>query len=293
MTFEHPEEPVEAVMLPQAVDKAIEVSKAHKIELDDFADLYKSSLIAADKHEVDRLRQIFIADLKTTHEQNIFKQSKIFEAIIFDQGVEAGWFGENANLVRTSSFDDWKNGVDAVVEYDQQGTISQMAMSIDVTFSHNVRKKMDRIMTEISHGKMGEVRYFVSEFSNIRGELSKLPRFIVGADIDTVRELTNLWVEETDESKEALAKHPVQFEFFAELIKQCEYFAGFALKKAQANEATDSDLAQKQRGISITYERIQRLLGEKLAEKQSKIGKDENVRDSFMADLENNLRSSE
>ena len=83
MTFEHPEEKVDIVMLPQAVDKAIELSNGHKIELDDFDDLYKSSIIAADKHEVERLRKIFLGNLKTTHEQNIFKQAKIFEAIIF------------------------------------------------------------------------------------------------------------------------------------------------------------------------------------------------------------------
>ncbi len=82
-----------------------------------------------------------------------------------------------------------------------------------------LKKKFNCIKKEIEEGKLARIKYFVSEHMNIRGELKKVPRLVIGADRETVKELGELWI---NRDNKALEKHPIQFTLLKEILLQCE-----------------------------------------------------------------------
>ena len=97
-------------------------------------------------------------------------------------------------------------------------------------------QKIERIKKEILGGKLTTIKYFYSEDSNIRGQLMKVPRVLIGADIATVKELAALWLKtkkpkdnlEARQGLQALASHRIQFQILEEIKAQLEYFIEFA-----------------------------------------------------------------
>jgi len=272
--FERPsqkEARVEFVKMPQALEKAKEVLTRNQIQMAGFSDLYGEEVIKNDADELKNRESNFSGGkIPETHEYVNKNLATIFEAIIFDQGENAGWFGENASLIATSKYDDVINGVDLIVEWKENLGVSRMEASIDVTFNHDVQKKISHIKKSIIDGDLGKIKYFKSKVSDMRGELSKVPRIILGADVDTVRELTNEW---TNGGGQKLAKHPVQFQFFDEAISQCHYFAAFAEKNGQPR-------------IADAYMDLLRVLEFQYAKKNQKLGEDKKVRDAFYKDTQ-------
>jgi hypothetical protein len=268
--FENPDEKVEFVKLPEALAKARALLGEYKIDEKSFIDLYDRASLIEDLKYVQKLKAEFSLQGKKDYEIVNDNLAEVFEAIIFDEGESANWFGENAALVKTSDYDDLKNGVDAVVEYDQEEGVSRMAMAIDVTFNHDLQKKIDGIKRRIVAGDLATVKYFVSEVSSMRGEISKIPHVIVGADVDTVRELTNMWAAG---DRSGMEKHPVQFQFLEEFLSQCVYFADFARKNNQED-------------VAKAYDSIKKTIAGIKKNKEDKIGADKGTRDSFMNDFQ-------
>ncbi|HMP67699.1 MAG TPA: hypothetical protein PKA60_03045 [Candidatus Paceibacterota bacterium] len=267
--FEDQTKKVDVVKMPQALEKAKEIMAEYKIDPESFSDLYNPSSVNDDKKYVAEMKIKF--DLQNTEQYEVINNqlAEIFEAIIFDEGESANWFGDNSFLIKTSDYDDIKNGVDMVVEYDEDEGVSRIAAAIDVTFSHLVGKKIDRIKNDILSGNLGQIKYFTSEVSNMRGELKKIPRIIIGADVDSVRGLANDWVEK---KSDYFAKHPIQFQIFEQAIFQCEYFAKFAAENGQEE-------------IAIAYEKMKEVLERNRDNRESDIGNDPKIRDSFMTDF--------
>lgn len=269
--FERPDDKVEFVKMPQALEKANKILAEYKIKMSDFSDLYGEEVISADMSELKQRESNFSdGRVPEIHERVNKELATIFEAMIFDQGESSNWFGENAFLISTSEYDDVVNGVDLVVEWDQDSGVSRMAAGIDVTFNHNVQKKINAIQRSILNGDLGRIKYFKSEVSNIRGEVSEVPRIILGADVDTVRELTNEWA---DNNNDRLAEHPVQFQFFDEAISQCNYFIEFAERNNQPR-------------IADAYKDLLRVLDFQYRNKIKTLGNDPKVRDSFYRDTQ-------
>jgi len=269
--FERPDDKVEFVKMPRALEKANKILAEYKIKMSDFSDLYGEEVISADMSELKQRESNFSdGRVPEIHERVNKELATIFEAMIFDQGESSNWFGENAFLISTSEYDDVVNGVDLVVEWDQDSGVSRMAAGIDVTFNHNVQKKINAIQRSILNGDLGRIKYFKSEVSNIRGEVSEVPRIILGADVDTVRELTNEWA---DNNNDRLAEHPVQFQFFDEAISQCNYFIEFAERNNQPR-------------IANAYKDLLRVLDFQYRNKIKTLGNDPKVRDSFYRDTQ-------
>ena len=90
-----------------------------------------------------------------------------------------------------------------------------MALAIDETFSHDVDEKFKRIKEEIKRGELTQIKYFISERLNIRGELSKIPRVVIGIDAKQQKEIGELWLEKNNKD---LAKHSTQFIILEEIL---------------------------------------------------------------------------
>lgn len=216
----------EKLTLEQINKKAEEILQEDTINPDDFIDLYGKDNIREDKEYVRKMENTFKVD--SPEQLEINKLATIFEAIIYEHTELSNWFGPDAFTIKSSRYDDIKNGVDSIVEFRESDyAASYLALAIDVTFSADVEKKFERIKKEIEEGELSKIKYFVSEHMNVRGELAKIPRVVIGAESKTVKNLAELWIEEKNKD---LGIHPIQFQVLEEAITQLETFKHYAEK---------------------------------------------------------------
>jgi hypothetical protein len=207
--------------------KARETLASEAIDIETFVDLYGEDNVARDQTYVERMEREF-KRTKTSEQAEFGELAAVFEAIILEQTELNEWLGPDTDTIKTSRYDDIKNGVDSIAEIrETESAASYLALAIDVTFNADTRRKLDRIQKEIETGELARVKYFASEHMNIRGELSRMPRVVIGADKETVKELSRLWLER--DNKE-LAKHWIQFQIIEEVLMQLKIFRRYARK---------------------------------------------------------------
>jgi hypothetical protein len=201
--------------------RAQKILEENEIKPEAFEGLYSSSGIKSDVNEVARLERKFDGDPMAKMYGNIL------EAITCEHGELSDWFGPNAQIIKTSRYDDYINKIDMVVETKSENeSFSNLALGIDVTFgSYDLHKKFGDIQKKIDAGTLGEVKYFHSDRQHIHGRLQKVPQVVVGVEIDRVKELGQLWMQQ---EKKKLAIHPVQVTLLKEAREQLEVFASYA-----------------------------------------------------------------
>lgn len=238
----------------------------HGVRMDDFTDLYGEKNVRTHKDYVDRhIREFEHSDGK--------RIATIFEAVFLEHGEQSNWFGDKAEVIKTSVYDDIKNGVDTVLEIvENDNTAAHLALGIDVTFSNQIGGKLERIRSEIEGGTLAEIKYFKSDRLGIRGEMKQVPRLVIGVDIKTVDELARLWDEN---KKSALATHPIQLQIIEEIIIQLETFADYAERIGRSN-------------LTEIYDRALRIAKNIYTDRKSQIT-DPGTRDHGFHNLKNRL----
>lgn len=119
------------------------------------------------------------------------KRSDALEIIIADQIETGDWFGGEALFFRTTEFDDYFNGVDAVVEFENNNH-GYIALAIDSTSKtelHTLAPKIDRNISKILTNRV-EVKYFQSP---------RLDNPYVGSLTDTVPVVIGLESQNTND----------------------------------------------------------------------------------------------
>jgi len=231
------------LMIEGAVKKTEKILKNAIKETDFVGEVYSKEEVDNDLNYVQKEEESFNEGIMDSEDKRTLEFSRIFEAIIYDQGELANWFGENGATIKSSRFDDIKNGVDLIVEFsgDEEET-SHLALAVDVTFSDNIQKKLDNIKREIEHGKLTNIKYFQSDKLGFKGEKRDIPKTVVGADVKTLNKVMDLWVNE-DEKR--LAEHPIQFIILDEIMAQLEKFREYAqaMKKSNIVEKYDKAIA--------------------------------------------------
>jgi hypothetical protein len=208
--FDHP-------ALKAALPEALRSLEADALDELSFIDHYGEDAVQRDIREVSRLEGRFEQDNSTT-------AAKVLEAI-FHQHVElSDWLGPQASTIRTTKFDDFKNGIDGIVEFNEADSTSRLALGIDVTFGTlSIQKKFDRILGEIETDTLARVKYFRAH--GYEGSLTQLPRVVIGVDIDKVIALAGLW---NRQDNAALSTHIAKDIIADEIEKQLRTFLLYA-----------------------------------------------------------------
>ncbi len=215
-------------LIENAFEEAKKVLKAGQINPDVF-DKYDKEMIKKDREFVARMEEKF---KKTATPEQIMatKLSTILEAIVYEQTELSNWLGEDVFTIKTSRFDDIKNGVDVIAEFVERkeekvkSIRGHLGLAFDVTFSNDISDKLKRIKNEIDDGHLATVKYFVSENMGFKGEFADIPRVIMSVDGKTVNDLAELWLEE----KKKLAFHPIQIQILEETFVQLKVFKEYA-----------------------------------------------------------------
>ncbi len=225
--------------------------KASAIKMDDFKDIYGEAEVERDKLNVETKK----ARIKEQGSPPL-KRAQILEALLAEQIELSDWFGPNTMTLVPAEYDDLYNGIDTAVELqNEEGGFDYMAMGIDVTSSPDaIKTKLARIKEHIIKGDLTQMKYFASEKNTSRkpGPEEKMPQLIIGAEVKTITELSELWLavnkarltnkdmgpisEETAlgikerlrNAKKKLAEHRVQVLILEEIEKQLVAFSKFA-----------------------------------------------------------------
>lgn len=207
-------------LIMKAHNRAERLFASDAIRPQDFADLYDPEQIKKDLAYVEMRKASFEGDKGSK------MAADVLEAIMYEHTELSNWWGEHASTVKTSEYDDIANGVDLVVEFNEpRRSAARLAVGIDATFGvGSVGGKLQRIKSDLDKGKLATIKYYKSANSNFRGELSNIPRVVVGTEKDTVLRLANLW---TENEKRQLGEHPIQRlvleQTFAQLVAYSDY----------------------------------------------------------------------
>ncbi len=208
-----------------------------RINESDFIDIHGGQEVAEDIDRVSRLEEEF--KRKETRESAENKKfAEILEAIISQHGELSEWFGSNATTICASKFDDFVNGVDMIVEFNQgeDSGVSHLALGMDVTFTSDTTAKFDRLRSQIESGGLTNMKYFSSERLGIVGKMDKIPEVIIGVDRRMVQELMDLWLANDND---ALANHRVQVMILEEIKAQLTTFAMYARSLPDRDDLVD------------------------------------------------------
>lgn len=261
---------IEKLNLDKIHKEAVELLKNNEIDPNKFTDLYGPENVENDKNYVKKMEERF----KKPEQEDVDKLATILEAIIYEHAELSEWLGPNTETIKTSRYDDIRNGIDLIAEFiENEKSAFHLGLAVDATLSSDkINEKIKRIKEEIDKGKLARIKYFRSDFLGIRGELSNLPRIIIAADAKTINELSELWSE--GRMKE-LGKHQIQFQILEEIILQLETFKNYAEKKKLSN-------------IALIYQKLLKMVKDIYQKKQKNV-EDFGERDSMLSVIKANL----
>jgi hypothetical protein len=256
-------------IIKQIYEKVKENPFRQPIDLEQFRDLYGEEIINRDLEYVRRLEEKFAQESQSgSQQERIHRLATIFENIFQEQAERNNWLGDNVYIIKASRFDDIKNGVDNIAEFQKEDrSASYLALAIDVTMSADVEKKLKRIKKGIENGHLATVKYFVSQYTNIRGEFSRIPHVVIGADIKTIKELAELWLQN---DTEGLKNHYIQFQILEEILHQLIIFQKYA-ERAKQEELVRIYREMQNILQRISQEKISRVTNSRYAQQRDSV----------------------
>jgi hypothetical protein len=212
-----------------------------RIDPEDCAEVYDERERERDAAEVERLKLIFTTPkpgqpqrLEGAVEEQRKILGKLLECILMNNTLVMRWYGPGVRVQGASEYDDFKNGIDIVLEFgsdDEQGPVR--ALGLDVTYSQDsFLGKLQKIKTSIDTGELSQIKYFVSGFGEEpqTGGLEHTPRLVVGVSPESMTRVAQLWSgKNADSAKDALLQADVlQAIVLEEMRVQLVTFANYA-----------------------------------------------------------------
>lgn len=167
------------------------------------------------------------------------------EAAVF-QGIAHGkWLGAESRVYVASKYDDYRNGIDLIVEFSTGG--GKHTFFIDVKLGQkSVLAAAREIKRGIDIGELSEATYFQDEESDTVG-LKEVPKVVVTLDEVTVGRLNRLALSN---NLATMAHDVVRFRILEDICQQ------FALFAEYAEETKKPAIAQKHREIQQGIQRV-------------------------------------
>jgi len=230
------------ISFEQGVQRAKNIIKKEAIQYEQLEPFFGSETIKVDRARVANAEEQFRQGKQIdAYGSNC---GTIFEAILHLRLKKNDWITDSTDEAkRTNPVDDFFNHIDELVGLENEKKDKKIFFAIDALtvgggpLNVGIEKKMDRIQDEIVSGQLPKIKYFLDEKT---GEVGKkdVPRIVIAADIKTVQELNELWMEG---DKEKLAKHPLQIQMLEQIIEEAGIFSSFAKRKGKDEIAKKYD----------------------------------------------------
>jgi len=228
--------------LAKKVNKIFEGKESMAILMSDFIKIYGEDEIKKDRDEVVRLKKIF-KENETQESKEVKDYADALEKVTNECIELNNWLGEYAFTYSTSVYDDYKNGIDSIIEFtdEEEFDLSHMGLAFDFTYGSNVFKKLERIKNNLDKKELSEIKYFASENTDYKGPIKKIPRLVIGANRETVDDLMETFLESKKPSSsikkegelspsKKLETHYFQINMLKQIIYQLETFRDYTSK---------------------------------------------------------------
>lgn len=220
-----PERPVD---IEGAYRKAEELAEREAIRPESFLheeSPYSQGVVSDDLRYVSERKSRFGGT-----ESQEYHLAKALEGALYDRVNRSRWFGDRAHMIMPSEYDDLRNGVDGIVEFETPaGATSHLGLAFDITYSGNPSQKFDIIKEQIDKGRLGFVKYFRSRDGKYEGVLRHLPRAVVHVSQGDAGRIVRDWHEGAPtEGGEYQAL------ILYQLYVQLERFTAYAMAREQA-----------------------------------------------------------
>lgn len=212
-----------------------------RIREKDFLDDYGATVVKHDRKYVKKRKQDSEEDLAKLDARERYQTEEarrlayIMEVLLQEEGELSEWFGREASTSMASEYDDWKNGVDAIVEFEIEGGAQHLALAVDFTLIHGLLDKIQQIKGDIDAGHAAQVKYFKSGRPGAKPGLENVAKVVVSCDVGTLMEAAVFWKQKASknktrsrEAREELADHPIQMIVLREIQKQLEMYRVYA-----------------------------------------------------------------
>lgn len=228
------------------------------IDMENFRDIYGDGV--DNDYAYIKLRERDFDDKNNEQEIRNKMIATILEAILCGQIYKNEILGSDINTTSTCKYDDYKNGVDTLLEIEEEVKISgsnkkiyhHAAIAIDATMSHrniNLYRKIKIIQDEIKMGKLTFIKYFQSKNSDHKGALLNIPKFVIGVDKNTIEGIAPLWY---DGKNKTLSKHPFRVIVLKEILYQLDYFLEYAQLENQVK------IVSKLKELKVYFEEVKK-----------------------------------
>lgn len=231
---------------------------------EDFAGVFSQEEITRDQKDLKRIQSIItnrLEHLPSEDRRRIEEgkqRSDALEVIVGDQVELNDWFGPSVVVTRTTEFDDFIHGVDAVVEFNlgDDEHPERIALGIDASMRADAPTVDGKIKRNINRVIGGEeptmVKYFRSQIQGpdgkvFEGPLETVVPVVIGIDGENCDKLMGIFAqiiklrrnrERTEEIKsltrekmQEMQKHPAQRVFLEEMRIQLEMYAELLERK--------------------------------------------------------------
>ena len=221
----------------QALAEDIERAEKERIQLEDFrgAKYFTDEEIDRDiaftkikKSEFEEREANSPPEVKKMREN-----ARIIELFLPMAIKDYDWLGENTNVIQTSTYDDYANGVDSVVQMMEPNETRNLGLEIDFTSSiAEMEDKIKRIGTSIQEGKVARVKYFDSLATGKLKNL-KMPKIAFGAPFNEIMDFADAFVEarknpQSEGLRKAVMDHPLKNKFLEYTANQLQEFGRLA-----------------------------------------------------------------
>ena len=210
-----------------------------EVPFEKFETIFGPEVIRADKAYVANCDEHFKKGEKIDEYGS--DSSRVLEAI-FHLMAKKGLMNKANDIkpIKTNKYDDY-HGIDEIFQIINPETSEEkMSMAIDVLsvgggpLNVGIEKKMNKIQHDISSNHLPIVKYFFDEKTGKVG-ISDIPKVVIAADLKTIEDLNELWMERNIPE---IVKHPLQIQIFEQIIEQAAAFSSFA-KRNGRNEIAE------------------------------------------------------
>jgi len=186
--------------------------------------------IEADLAYCENAHEKFTTATSDQHETSQ-REKGVTAEYAFRTAIErCGWIAPEVEVLIPSRYDDYTNGVDAILQIPVENEASKfVGLALDFGPGKGVAEKIATIFAKLDVGETAHVKYFDSDETGKRKDVP-VPRLVVGGDDRTQRRLADYTMEILsgskiqDEIAEEIRDDPFRHVFFGEMILELEVF---------------------------------------------------------------------
>ncbi len=254
-TMEFSFTPKKLVNDPQKIEKGL-VLKRKTVDrwranpedfIDETVEGYAATDVGRDLREVETLKSLW--EEGSTETKRLKQVAELYEGVLIE-GIEGSeWLGGDWDVFITTEYDDYKNGIDAVMVRaadEESSTDEYIGLAFDVTFTgktEELERKLHSIQMLIDNNKLPSVKYFQDADGNPHKSPLVLPKIVLGSRYATAEKLIRLWMSDDPNKNEKLANDPIQSKLLLETLFQLRFFYEYANRDNEYGQPKNEEAA--------------------------------------------------